>query len=69
VRELSRDRTTLIVAHRLATVRDADRIYVMDGGRVIEMGRHEDLLVAGGYYARLWRRSSEAIEGDSLTKA
>ncbi len=46
-------RTTLVIAHRLATVRDADRILVMDQGRVVEEGRHGELLAKGGLYARL----------------
>ncbi|KAA0121678.1 ABC transporter ATP-binding protein [Methylobacterium sp. P1-11] len=52
---LMRGRTTLVIAHRLSTVRDADQIAVMDAGRVIEVGRHDDLLAAGGAYARLHR--------------
>lgn len=50
---LSQDRTTLVIAHRLATVRAADKIIVMDQGRVVDEGRHEDLLARGGIYARL----------------
>ena len=50
---LMRDRTTLVIAHRLATVRAADRIVVMDGGRVVEEGSHAQLQAAGGLYARL----------------
>ncbi|HZV11234.1 MAG TPA: ATP-binding cassette domain-containing protein, partial [Novosphingobium sp.] len=50
---LMQGRTTLVIAHRLATVRDADRIVVMDGGRLVEAGTHEGLSRAGGLYARL----------------
>jgi ABC-type multidrug transport system fused ATPase/permease subunit len=50
---LRRDRTVLVVAHRLNTVRAADRIAVLDGGRLIEMGTHEDLLRGDGLYAAL----------------
>ena len=52
---LTAGRTTLIIAHRLSTVVDADLIVVMDQGRVVETGRHEDLAAAGGIYAQLYR--------------
>ncbi len=51
---LIRGRTTLVVAHRLSTIVDADLIYVIDDGRVVERGRHDELLATGGTYARLW---------------
>ncbi len=51
---LVRGRTTLVIAHRISTVRDADRIIVLSGGRIVESGRHEELLVRGGEYARLY---------------
>ncbi|WP_186052654.1 ABC transporter ATP-binding protein [Burkholderia gladioli] len=53
--ELSRGKTVLVIAHRLASICGADQILVMDQGRIVESGRHQDLLRAGGRYARLWR--------------
>uniref|UniRef100_UPI00359427D2 ATP-binding cassette domain-containing protein n=1 Tax=Sphingorhabdus lacus TaxID=392610 RepID=UPI00359427D2 len=50
---LMKDRTTIVIAHRLATVRSADRIIVMDQGRIVEEGDHAKLSAAGGLYARL----------------
>jgi ABC-type multidrug transport system fused ATPase/permease subunit len=50
------DRTVIAIAHRLQTAHDADRVAVMDGGRIIELGTHDELLAAGGPYAALWRR-------------
>jgi ATP-binding cassette subfamily B protein len=52
--DLTADRTTFVIAHRLSTVRDADRIVVLDDGEVVEQGSHEELLDAGGTYANLW---------------
>jgi ABC-type multidrug transport system fused ATPase/permease subunit len=49
-----RDRTTLVISHDLLTVRDADQILVLDGGRLAERGNHAELVAAGGRYARLW---------------
>lgn len=55
LKRLAEGRTTLVIAHRLATVRDADWIYVMDEGQVAEEGRHDDLVARDGLYARLSR--------------
>ena len=52
---LTADRTTLVIAHRLSTVRHADRIVVLEQGRLVESGRHDDLMARGGAYASLWR--------------
>jgi ATP-binding cassette subfamily B protein len=61
-------RTTLVIAHRLATVLEATRIVVMDKGRVVETGTHASLVAAGGLYARLARLQFEAgIEASEAT--
>ena len=53
--QITRDRTTVVIAHRLSTVRHADRIVVMEQGQIVEQGRHADLLARGGVYANLWQ--------------
>ncbi len=53
---LMRDRTTIVIAHRLSTVRDADRLAVLDRGRLVETGTHSEVVAQGGLYARLIRR-------------
>jgi ABC-type transport system involved in Fe-S cluster assembly fused permease/ATPase subunit len=62
LREVSSDRTTLVIAHRLSTVIDADEILVLDGGVVVERGRHSELLERGGAYAVMWARQQKAVE-------
>ncbi|GAA0846041.1 ABC transporter ATP-binding protein/permease [Marinobacter szutsaonensis] len=59
LREVSRQRTTLVIAHRLSTIRDADTILVMEAGRIVESGHHNDLLGRNGHYARLWRQQHQ----------
>ncbi|WP_372986143.1 ABCB family ABC transporter ATP-binding protein/permease [Marinobacter sp.] len=59
LREVSRQRTTLVIAHRLSTIRDADTILVMDAGRIVESGHHNELLALDRHYARLWRQQHQ----------
>jgi subfamily B ATP-binding cassette protein MsbA len=56
---LMKDRTTIVVAHRLTTIENADKIVVLDGGRCVETGTHQALLARNGLYSRLWTRSFE----------
>lgn len=62
LRRVSENRTTLVIAHRLTTVVDADEIIVLDKGVIAERGRHDQLLEEGGLYARLWHRQRDADE-------
>ena len=60
-KKLMEGRTSFIIAHRLSTIKDADRILVMDKGRIIEQGSHEELLVRGGYYAKLYNSQFKQV--------
>ena len=62
--KLMADRTAIVIAHRLSTVRRMDRLVVIDGGRIVEQGTHDELLLAGGRYASLWAHQSGGFLGD-----
>jgi ATP-binding cassette, subfamily B, heavy metal transporter len=62
LRRVSQNRTTLVIAHRLSTVVDADEIIVLERGRIVERGTHRALLAMGGVYAAMWNRQREAEE-------
>ncbi len=71
LKEIAKNRTTLVIAHRLSTVADAQQILVLDHGRIVERGTHPQLLVLDGLYAQMWQRQQanrddEAEEDDAL---
>lgn len=66
---ISADRTTIVIAHRLSTVRNADMIVVLDGGTIAERGKHEELLEKGGIYARLWSVQTGEADAHRLSES
>ena len=65
---IAQGRTTLVIAHRLSTVMDADEILVLEQGRIIERGRHAELLLSGGAYAQMWAlQQQEAAREDAVS--
>jgi ATP-binding cassette subfamily B protein len=66
--EVSRNRTSLVIAHRLSTVIDADEILVLDHGEIVERGRHAELVARNGHYASMWNKQKQAAEALALLK-
>ncbi|HEX7081849.1 MAG TPA: ABC transporter ATP-binding protein/permease [Gammaproteobacteria bacterium] len=64
LREVSRGRTTLVIAHRLSTIVDCDEIIVLHDGRIVERGKHADLLLENGHYAAMWRRQQDGRDDE-----
>lgn len=62
LKELMKGRTTIMVAHRLSTVIDADKIFVMEKGKIVEFGTHQELLHLGNHYAHLWKRQAQSLD-------
>ena len=60
-KKLSKDKTTLMIAHRLSTVVDADKILVVDGGKIVESGKHTELLAKNGVYKKLWEEYQRSV--------
>jgi ATP-binding cassette subfamily B protein len=66
--EVARGRTTLVIAHRLSTVVDSDEIVVLEAGRIVERGRHGELLAREGVYADMWRRQQQATPDEPISE-
>ena len=62
ISEITKDKTVIMIAHRLSTVKNVDKIYVVDAGRIIEEGSHDDLVENKGLYSRMWDEFNQSIK-------
>lgn len=69
LREMGQGRSVIMIAHRLSTIADADQIIVLENGRIVEQGRHEELLARGGRYAQMWERQSAEEDSEPQGEA
>ena len=69
LKDIAKNRTTLVIAHRLSTVADAQQILVLDHGRIVERGTHPQLLAANGLYAQMWQRQQANMDDEAQEEA
>lgn len=62
ISEITKDKTVIMIAHRLSSIRNVDKIYVIDNGRIVEEGNHEDLVGSNGLYSRMWDEFNQSIQ-------
>ena len=62
ISEITKDKTVIMIAHRLSTVKNVDKIYVIDNGRIVEEGNHDALVENKGLYARMWDEFNQSIQ-------
>ena len=67
--KLMQNKTVIIIAHRLSTIRNADKIIVMEKGHLVEEGKHNELVAAGGRYSQMWNHYTEAVDWKISGKA
>lgn len=62
ISEITKDKTVIMIAHRLSSVKNVDKIYVVENGRIVEEGNHHTLIDSGGIYSRMWDEFNQSIQ-------